>query len=554
MNGADMLIVQFDSLTGALSAADYFAPAKAYPSLDSCQHWQTLYANNANNLTQVVVSRPLQTNDTQDRDILATVGYATKIVWALGSSPSLGYHGANRLASFLYLNGTSAAVASSDPNMTNITVAISNFTIPNDTTVYACQSFVMPQDLQYYIKKFSMIFSNTVVKVQVHHLLLHACQNISGGYFQKYLNNPGVCGSPVGKVGAYCDEIVYGWAPGGGDFSLPDDVAFPMGIQGVQFLLIEMHYNNPYAASGEFDSSGVNVFYTTTPSTHSAAVLTASDPFTQSADIPAGVAQTHYEYTCPYGCTSQFAFPMYVFADLLHMHSYGSEMWSIVTRASTGEQKQIHRIEYYDFGFQPLYQLNETIYPGDQINTHCVYDTSSSSTAVEFGVASTQEMCIQFIWYYPKQDNISYCGYLPFSYYGLNNDTVCGMNYTQDVGVVNPASTNNPSLIERTVGSAPQTCPAGTLSTTASPTISPSSSPTAAAVTSSPTMRASHSTKLGVGTAVGIAVIVLAFAGGVAMVLYRRRRTQAVTFEQANLLSPAQDSGHVRLGSTEKNQ
>eukprot|EP00475_Leptophrys_vorax_P013508 TRINITY_DN19879_c0_g1_i8.p1 TRINITY_DN19879_c0_g1~~TRINITY_DN19879_c0_g1_i8.p1 ORF type:complete len:627 (+),score=122.78 TRINITY_DN19879_c0_g1_i8:256-1881(+) len=532
MNGADMLIVQFDSLTGALSAADYFAPAKAYPSLDSCQHWQTLYANNANNLTQVVVSRPLQTNDTQDRDILATVGYATKIVWALGSSPSLGYHGANRLASFLYLNGTSAAVASSDPNMTNITVAISNFTIPNDTTVYACQSFVMPQDLQYYIKKFSMIFSNTVVKVQVHHLLLHACQNISGGYFQKYLNNPGVCGSPVGKVGAYCDEIVYGWAPGGGDFSLPDDVAFPMGIQGVQFLLIEMHYNNPYAASGEFDSSGVNVFYTTTPSTHSAAVLTASDPFTQSADIPAGVAQTHYEYTCPYGCTSQFAFPI----------------------ASTGEQKQIHRIEYYDFGFQPLYQLNETIYPGDQINTHCVYDTTSSSTPVKFGVASTQEMCIQFLWYYPKQDNISYCGYFPRNYYGLKNDTVCGMNYTQLLNVTNPTSTNNPSLIERVVGPAPQTCPVGTLAIAVPPTASPSSS-SSPAVTSAPVAASTDANNsAGSGVAIGISVVlVVAIVGGGAMFTYERRRNKKRN--KAKLLAnptPPQDPRDLSLRSISK--
>lgn len=66
---------------------------------------------------------------------------------------------------------------------------------------------------------------------------------------------------------------------------------------------------------------------------------------------------------------------------------------------------------------------------GDSINTHCVYDTSLLNRTVNFGPASSDEMCIEFVAYYPrltqtrngKETLYSVCGKLRGRYdTGLN--------------------------------------------------------------------------------------------------------------------------------------
>jgi len=148
--------------------------------------------------------------------------------------------------------------------------------------------------------------------------------------------------------------------------------------------------------------------------------------------IPAGQSSFLKELTCPEACTNQFPHPINVFGSILHMHQIGSQIWSSHYREGV-YMGQTKRIEYFNFDTQQTVMVNYTIQPGDRVNTHCIWDSTSRSTATNIGVASDDEMCLEFLFYYPvmsyMDSDFAYCGYISSSALGLpagSNYTVCG--------------------------------------------------------------------------------------------------------------------------------
>ena len=65
-----------------------------------------------------------------------------------------------------------------------------------------------------------------------------------------------------------------------------------------------------------------------------------------------------------------------------------------------------NRIDFWDNGFQQArddQDFEYTIQPGDSLQTHCYYNTLGISNETKFGVATGDEMCMDFIFYYPAQ-------------------------------------------------------------------------------------------------------------------------------------------------------
>jgi len=93
-----------------------------------------------------------------------------------------------------------------------------------------------------------------------------------------------------------------------------------------------------------------------------------------------------------------------VFSDFLHMHSIGREMWSEIKRDG-GEWITTNSIEFWDFNFQsnnkPLigeYKLKK----GDSLRVTCIFETEMGKPTHKYGLASEDEMCLQFSQYYPR--------------------------------------------------------------------------------------------------------------------------------------------------------
>jgi len=106
------------------------------------------------------------------------------------------------------------------------------------------------------------------------------------------------------------------------------------------------------------------------------------------------------------------------------MHYKGRSIWTTVSRA--GEYvEDLDRKEYWNNGFQQLLPRREpfVLLPGDRLNTHCVFDTRRAGGPVAFGPTTKDEMCMDFLFYYPRQmrrlgdaedaDEVAYCGPLP---------------------------------------------------------------------------------------------------------------------------------------------
>ncbi|CBJ33480.1 conserved unknown protein [Ectocarpus siliculosus] len=210
---------------------------------------------------------------------------------------------------------------------------------------------------------------------------------------------------------------IFLWAPGTSNLELPDDVGFLFGNEsgGFNSLNIQTHYNNPDGVSGKNDSSGVRVYYTEELRPIQMGLMKLGDPFVALYDQPLPEGKSSFSFGCPGSCseTNFEEEEVTVFIHMLHMHENGQRM---VTRQyrndSDGNEVLIHtaEVEYYSVlqAGGHLVTNNETITirKGDRFTTECMYDTSLSSVSsanVTFGLGSEQEMCIDFVFYYPDQ-------------------------------------------------------------------------------------------------------------------------------------------------------
>lgn len=77
---------------------------------------------------------------------------------------------------------------------------------------------------------------------------------------------------------------------------------------------------------------------------------------------------------------------------------------------------------YLSEQYTSLLNKNIVIQPGDRLNTHCMYRRQSHD--VPFALGSSEEMCNEIIFYWPKlPGSLWRCGY---DFVNGNNYTACG--------------------------------------------------------------------------------------------------------------------------------
>lgn len=111
---------------------------------------------------------------------------------------------------------------------------------------------------------------------------------------------------------------------------------------------------------------------------------------------------TQHGFMCPGDCTKNyFQETVTVFGEALHMHQNGKSISNeqirdgVVIRRGVGQ--------YYDFEAQgglAVVQKPFDLQPGDSFRTTCTYDADPGE---RWGLASAEEMCIAYLFYYPRQ-------------------------------------------------------------------------------------------------------------------------------------------------------
>jgi len=296
----------------------------------------------------------------------------------------------------------------------------------------------------------------------------------------------------LGNVNQGCTGLMYAWTPGGNPLNTPLEAGFLMGKDdtATKWVILEIHYNNANADQGMVDSSGVTITYTPQLRQYSAGILMLGDAMVSEYPIAGAQPNYHIETDCPEDCTSQWPHNIQVFADMLHMHGYGSMMWTTQWRNGARLEGFLNRVEFWQFDFQSFPTVNRVIQPGDRVNTHCVYDTSSvpANQNVTFGGSSSNEMCMEFVAYYPrllttdrfgKRNIYGYCGKFrgiykkgpplqPLPNPNQTFATVCGdlqfpetfLWTPENITVANPTKRDPPGDIQKQFGRTPASCAA----------------------------------------------------------------------------------------------
>jgi hypothetical protein len=204
---------------------------------------------------------------------------------------------------------------------------------------------------------------------------------------------PGI-GTHIGDTA----QLLAGWAVGGSDVTLPNDIALRLPPVG-SGVMIEWHFYNAGAAIEE-DASAVEICVAPSGTRQKLAGMTwlGTENFNGPLGMPARM-MSEFSGTClPSRTGLAESEPIQIFSLWPHMHQYGRHMKSVVTRLD-GTQEEVFN-KPFDFNYQITYDADVKLYAGDVITSTCTFENTSNA-AVAFGPSSNQEMCYQFAYSYP---------------------------------------------------------------------------------------------------------------------------------------------------------
>jgi hypothetical protein len=193
--------------------------------------------------------------------------------------------------------------------------------------------------------------------------------------------------------------FVAGWAPGGSNYVMPEDVGLELGGPDDWFIL-QIHYNNTGGYTDSVDRSGVALCEAEEPRPKTAGIFTLGS---LAINVPGGASGHVVEGTCPSWITSYLPEPVHVLASFPHMHEIGRRLTTEILRG--GDESRIETlIDVNPFAFdnQTYYAHDPEvlIHPGDALRTRCTYDNPYDHS-VTLGEGTEDEMCFNFVMIYP---------------------------------------------------------------------------------------------------------------------------------------------------------
>lgn len=200
-----------------------------------------------------------------------------------------------------------------------------------------------------------------------------------------------------------CARIA-GWAIGPHDYCLPENVGLEFDFSSaVNFVLkIEVHYDNT-SGQPQQDQSGMRLHWTRTlRPLRSGTVFTGTPNENRDFELPPNQSSFSLVNICPSEVTAKMDKAIYAYSFFPHMHLYGRSLFTEHFRCGK-KIGEIGRIDAYEFDNQQSYGMRQPIkvLPGDALVTTCTYDTLSADATIVGGESTTDEMCLNFISFYP---------------------------------------------------------------------------------------------------------------------------------------------------------
>eukprot|EP00039_Didymoeca_costata_P024784 m.11466 g.11466 ORF g.11466 m.11466 type:complete len:650 (+) comp4453_c0_seq1:162-2111(+) len=391
MPGADVVLVYKSE--GIWIAEDAYTYGFTTPVKDLEQDWTLLGVAEGVNGIEFELQRALNTtHNGQDRVIPVAqqdLLVPSDFIFARGETDTPTYHGVFRWRKrmHLYKNTDDTIEFQSLPDYdSTVVVANKNVLIPTYETTYYEAIFDDATWFNENLNGRTLIgisgFASEGSALYVHHMVVYAL---------------GVNDFDEGG------EQFYTWTPGVAALVLPSNVGF--NLNGYRGIRIQFHFDNKAGVKGVQDNSGIKLYLTAknSPREHAFGLLQLGDPGVGLEGIEIYPGLSMYQFSCPSLEANQ---DITILGHLLHMHSAGVMMQTFQYRGE--ELIDTAQIEYYDYATQGTLFTNTTAKKGDRFVTQCFYQTGSGT---KMGLASSEEMCMDFVGYYPKQDKLAYCGF-----------------------------------------------------------------------------------------------------------------------------------------------
>ncbi|KAI8520192.1 hypothetical protein Bbelb_034490 [Branchiostoma belcheri] len=384
MAGSDIVIGWVADGTAHLT--DRYADGNAQPIEDESQDWELVSGYENGTHTVLRFNRKLTTCDTKDRVINEDT---MRVIWAWHdedpkeSSGTNGpkYHSSNR--------GVRSTILITQPVPQT---SLPDTTYTFDLTMRNMEPHITPGN-----------------DGLVHHLLAYKCRRNPDTIVpdDHQGHNCYTRNMPQDWRECYQGSLIAAWAIGSGDITYPAHVGYPIGDEEDSgYVLLEMHYDNPQVLSGLYDSSGLKMTYTPELRENDIGIFEVGHRVGKFHVVPPGADIFTSAAFCHPQCLSPFleelGQPIKIFANVLHAHLLGVQLNLRLIR--DGVETHISGDDNYDFNLQFLRNLKEeiAIYPGDSLVVECNYRSTHKDNVVYGGIGTPQEMCLDYLFYYPR--------------------------------------------------------------------------------------------------------------------------------------------------------
>jgi hypothetical protein len=209
--------------------------------------------------------------------------------------------------------------------------------------------------------------------------------------------------SPLPTVNGVGANLIAGWAVGGTNIELPEDVGFELPPHGKQ-INMQWHFYNS-TPEMQTDKSAVQIC--TVPK--AARAHTASITWVGTEDLNgnkwlggAGMPprqESEFEGTCnPLRAGMDPTEPIHIIGFWPHMHQLGTNMQTFINHKDGTKEKIFDKP--FDFNKQVHYLHPYELQPGDTITARCRFN-NTTDFGVAYGESSDTEMCYNFTFAWP---------------------------------------------------------------------------------------------------------------------------------------------------------
>ncbi|KAG8447492.1 hypothetical protein GDO86_014841 [Hymenochirus boettgeri] len=404
--GADLAVLWSDAHHSYF--ADAWSDQQGRLHLDSQQDYELLKARQSPEGLYLLFKRPFITCDPRDYTI---EDGTVHVIYALLEKPYSVLSAIdvftiqNRGLQRVQLLKPDIPIAQLPRDVINLDVRAPDVLIPAQETTYWCYITELPKDFpKHHIVMYEPVITKGHEAI-VHHIEVFQCDV---GY-QTIPRYSGPCDSKMKPQRLNsCRHVLAAWAMGAKPFYYPEDAGLAFGgPDSSRFLRLEVHYHNPLQLKGLRDSSGIRLHYTPSLRKYDAGIMEVGLVYSPVMAIPPG--QTDFSLTgyCTDKCTYTALPPngINIFASQLHTHLAGTVVSTVLARE--GREIEVVNIDnHYSTHFQEIRMLKKMVrvLPGDVLITSCKFNTQDRSKVTVGGFSITDEMCVNYMHYYPRTD------------------------------------------------------------------------------------------------------------------------------------------------------